>query len=145
MKILFVSGPNINLTGMRETSVYGETTYEEMVKELTDLLSQQGITGEFYQSNHEGAIIEKLQVSLAKIDGIVINPGAYTHSSVAIRDALIAAGTPTVEVHMSNVYAREDFRKSSMIEDVVIGKICGFGWYSYYLGAIALKKITEGT
>lgn len=145
MKILFISGPNINLTGKRERNVYGETAYEDMLVKIKDLLLEEGITGEFFQSNHEGDIIEKIHRSTGNADGIVINPGAYTHTSIAIRDAIIATEALSVEVHMSNVYAREEFRKASMIEDVVAGKICGFGWYSYYLGALALKNIKKGT
>ncbi|NIO15969.1 MAG: type II 3-dehydroquinate dehydratase [Deltaproteobacteria bacterium] len=145
MKILFISGPNINLTGTREVEVYGETSYENMMQKVTGLLTKQGVEIEFFQSNHEGDIVDKIQSAQDIADGIVINPGAYTHTSVAIRDALIATGVLAVEVHISNVYAREEFRKASMIEDVVRGKICGFGWYSYYLGALALMNAIKGT
>lgn len=144
MKILFISGPNINLTGTREKRVYGEKTYEEMLQKIRALSSEQDIHCVFFQSNHEGAIVDRIQQSAGDVDGIVINPGAYTHTSVAIRDAILAVSVPVVEVHMSNVYAREAFRKKSLIEDVVGGKICGFGWYSYYLGALALQNIIEG-
>ncbi len=144
MRILFISGPNINLTGTREVKVYGETSYENMVKKVTDLLTEQGVESEFFQSNHEGNIVDKIQSAPGVTDGVVINPGAYTHTSVAIRDALVATGVLAVEVHISNVYAREEFRKASMIEDVVRGKVCGFGWYSYYLGALALMNAIKG-
>ncbi len=144
MKILFLSGPNINLIGRREKGIYGETTYEDMQSKIASLLSKEGIRCDFFQSNHEGAIVDKIQQSANDADGIVINPGAYTHTSIAIRDAILGTEVPVVEVHMSNVYSRENFRKSSMIEDVVVGKICGFGWHSYCLGALALKNFREG-
>lgn len=145
MKILFMSGPNINLVGQREVEHYGTVGYGEMVSRISDLLSEKGVTCEFFQSNHEGALVEKIHQAGKDFDGLVINPAAFTHTSVAIRDALIASGILAVEVHMSNVYSREDFRKHSMIEDVVTGKICGFGWYSYYLGALSLMESQRGT
>lgn len=144
MKILFISGPNINLMGQREVVHYGTVTYDEMVSRISDLLSEKGVSSEFYQSNHEGALVEKIQNAGRDIDGLIVNPAAFTHTSIAIRDALIASEIPAVEVHMSNVYSREEFRKHSMIEDVVTGKICGFGWYSYYLGALSLMELKRG-
>ncbi len=138
MKILLISGPNINLTGKREKEHYGGDTYDSIVEKLRDLISPRGTELEFFQSNHEGAIVDMIQGAMGRFDGIVMNPGAYTHTSVAIRDALLASGLPTVEVHMSNVYSREDFRKKSTIEDIAVGKVCGFGWHSYFLGAVGL-------
>ncbi len=138
MKILFVSGPNINLTGVREKEQYGEDTYEEFTLKVKDRVEKEGVDADFFQSNHEGELVDVIQNAMGEFDGIVINPGAYTHTSVAIRDALLATRIPVVEVHMSNVYSRESFRKKSTIEDIALGKVCGFGWLSYYFGAMGL-------
>ncbi len=144
MKILFIDGPNINMLGKREEEFYGKLTYDEMKDRISALMEKEGVSFEFFQSNCEGEIVTRIQEALGNFDGIVINPAAYTHTSVAIRDALISVSIPAVEVHISNVYGREDFRKKSMIEDVVIGKVCGFGWFSYYLGAKGLINYLRG-
>ncbi|RMG59680.1 MAG: type II 3-dehydroquinate dehydratase [Deltaproteobacteria bacterium] len=140
MKFLVINGPNLNLLGKRERDVYGSLSYRELEEKVTAHLEREGIECEFFQSNSEGEIVEAIQSAAGKVDGIVINPAAYTHTSIAIRDALLGTGIPAVEVHISNVYAREDFRRKSLIEDVVVGKVCGFGWFSYVLGARGLAQ-----
>ncbi len=140
MKILFVSGPNINLTGVREKDQYGEDSYEELTGKVRERLREEGVASDFFQSNHEGQLVDIIQKAMGEYDGIVMNPGAYTHTSLAIRDALLATKIPVVEVHISNVYARESFRKKSTIEDIALGKVCGFGWQSYYFGALGLLE-----
>jgi 3-dehydroquinate dehydratase-2 len=133
-KILVIHGPNLNLLGTREVDVYGTTTLHEINKELRDLARRKRVALEIVQSNHEGEIVELIGRARRKFDAIVLNPAAYTHTSVAIRDAISAAGVPTVEVHLSNIYAREDFRHTSLIAPVARGQVCGFGKMSYRLG-----------
>ncbi len=134
MKILVIHGPSLNLLGKREPEIYGKTTLQE----INSLLENESKTLvskiEFFQSNSEGEIVTKIQDAMGKFDGIIINSGAYTHTSVAIRDALAATGIPTVEVHISNVFRREEFRHKSFISGVAIGVISGFGVESYLLG-----------
>lgn len=139
-KVLVVNGPNLNLLGSREPEVYGRLTLDEINTRLTELADQLGLELEFFQSNHEGEIIDKLHQSAAAVKGIVINPGAFTHYSLAIRDALAAIGVLCVEVHLSNIHAREEFRKNSVIAPVCIGQISGFGSTSYLL---ALRVLAE--
>ncbi|HXG31654.1 MAG TPA: type II 3-dehydroquinate dehydratase [Thermodesulfobacteriota bacterium] len=134
MKILVIHGPNLNLLGRREPDIYGTITLDELnslLKKEADLL---GIQIEFFQSNSEGEIVTKIQEAIGKFDGIVINPAAYTHTSVAIRDAISSTGISTVEVHISNVYRREGFRRKSLISGVALGVVSGFGTDSYLLG-----------
>ena len=137
-KILVVHGPNLNLLGTREPEVYGAITLEEINKRLRTYAADEGIEVRTFQSNHEGAIIDAIHQAVGWADGLVINPGAYTHYSYAIRDAIAAVGLPAVEVHLSNVQAREDFRRLSVIAPVCLGQIAGFGWQSYVLGLEAL-------
>ena len=137
-KILVIHGPNLNLLGTREPEVYGAITLEEINKRLWAYAADKGIEVRTFQSNHEGAIIDAIHQAVGWADGLVINPGAYTHYSYAIRDAIAAIGLPTVEVHLSNVQAREDFRCLSVIAPVCLGQIAGFGWQSYVLGLEAL-------
>ncbi len=125
-----INGPNLNMLGKREKSIYGTTTLEEINNLVTEEAQHLGASVSFFQSNSEGGIIDHIH-SLQKTQGIIINPGAFTHTSVAIRDALSAISIPTVEVHLSNIHAREEFRKHSFIAPVCIGQICGFGPYSY--------------
>lgn len=138
MKILIVNGPNLNLLGTREPDVYGTLTLEKINEELVLYAQSLGVEIEFFQSNIEGEIVDKIQQSRNDCQGIVINPAAYTHTSVAIRDAIAAVNLPSVEVHISNIHKREEFRKHSFIAPVCIGQIAGFGLDSYKLGLNAV-------
>jgi 3-dehydroquinate dehydratase-2 len=138
MKLLIINGPNLNMLGIREPEKYGSTTLEELEKELHTYSFELGVNIETFQSNSEGEIIDKIQLSLNNFDGILINPGGYTHTSVAIRDAISAVNLPCIEVHMTNIYAREEFRHKSLISPVCIGQITGLGENGYKLGLKAL-------
>jgi len=140
-KILILHGPNLNLLGKRETDIYGEVTLEEINKKLMELAGELGVSIDVYQSNSEGELVTEIQNSMDNYDALVINPGAYTHTSIALRDAIAGAGISTVEVHLSNIYQREEFRKKSMLADVVVGQITGFGIDSYMLGMRAAANI----
>lgn len=140
MKILVLHGPNLNLLGTREPDVYGHLTLDDINARLVKLGESLGAELNCQQSNHEGALIDALHDAREWADGVVFNPGAYTHTSVALRDAVSAIGIPVVEVHLSNVYAREEFRHKSMLSAVCVGKLSGFGWRSYTLGLRALVE-----
>ena len=144
MKILVLHGPNLNLLGTREPEVYGSMTLDDINAKLVELGESSGAELKCVQSNHEGALIDELQSARTWANGVVFNPGGYTHTSIALRDAISAIQIPVVEVHMSNVYAREEFRHVSMISAVCKGKVVGFGWRSYTLGLKALIEILEG-
>jgi 3-dehydroquinate dehydratase-2 len=143
MKILILHGPNLNLLGTREPEVYGSMTMEDINNALIDLGKELGTEIVCHQSNHEGALIDALHNARTTADGVVFNPGGYTHTSIALRDAISAIEIPVIEVHLSNVYAREEFRQVSMISAVCSGKITGFGWRSYTLGVRALVDILQ--
>ncbi len=136
--ILVVHGPNLNFLGQREPDIYGATTLEEINRTLVEQGQGLGLAVSAVQSNHEGALVDYIQSAWNVHQGILINPGAYTHTSVAIRDAIAAVAIPTVEVHLSNIHQREAFRHHSYIAPVAIGQICGFGADSYRLGLLAL-------
>jgi 3-dehydroquinate dehydratase-2 len=141
MKIIIINGPNINLTGTRDPAHYGSETLDEINAQIKNFADETGVTAEFYQSNIEGDIINVIHGSRALYDGIVINPAAYTHYSYAIRDAIDASGLPAVEVHMSNIQAREGFRSESVIAPVCVGQVSGLGKYSYIAALYALNRI----
>lgn len=136
MKIQIINGPNINLLGKREPSVYGERSFDDYLVELKELYPQ--VEFEYFQSNVEGEMINKIHETGFDYDGIVLNAGAYTHTSIALQDAIRAVTTPVVEVHISNVHTREEFRHKSMIASACVGVICGFGLHSYRLAVEAL-------
>ncbi|MBU2541175.1 MAG: type II 3-dehydroquinate dehydratase [Candidatus Omnitrophica bacterium] len=143
-KILIIHGPNLNLLGQREVDVYGKVTLEEINSSLKKIAKKEKLTLKILQSNHEGEIVDV--IGKAKKQGfsaIVINPAAYTHTSVAIRDAVAASGLPTIEVHLSNIYSREEFRQHSLTAAVTTGQICGFGINSYCLGLLAASRIIK--
>ena len=143
MKILILHGPNLNLLGTREPEVYGSMTLDDINNELIELGKELGVEVKSLQSNHEGALVDALHDARTWANGVVFNPGAYTHTSIALRDAISAIDIPVIEVHLSNVYAREEFRHVSMISAVCKGKITGFGWRSYMLGLRALVEMLE--
>ncbi|MBI3252177.1 MAG: type II 3-dehydroquinate dehydratase [Candidatus Omnitrophica bacterium] len=140
-KILVIHGPNLNLLGEREPEVYGRVSMKTIDAALKKMAKANGVAVEIFQSNHEGEIVSKIGEAKRKFDAILINPAAYTHTSVAIRDAVAAVKLPTVEVHLSNIYAREAFRHESLVAPVATGQISGFGAASYELGLLALVKL----
>ena len=131
MKLLVINGPNLNLLGIREPAIYGAETYAELCRRVKEHAEERGVEVELYQSNHEGDLIDRIQLAYGTIDGIVINPGGYTHTSVALLDAVKAVGIPTVEVHISDVASREDFRQVSYIRLACIATIAGHGLNGY--------------
>ena len=140
-KILVIHGPNLNLLGKRETDVYGHITLEEVNKQIGKLADELGVSVDYFQSNSEGELVSEIQKTMGNYEALVINPGAYTHTSIALRDAVAGVGIPTVEVHLSNIYQREDFRKKSMLADVAVGQITGFRVDSYLLGLRAAVNL----
>lgn len=137
MKTLFLNGPNLNLLGQREPDVYGKATLAEIEKQVRERAAQLKVDIDFRQSNVEGELVDWIQQARGKFDVIVINAAAYTHTSIALRDAIAAVGVPTIEIHLSNIHAREEFRQKSLIAPVCCGQICGFGSKSYILAVEA--------
>lgn len=142
-RVLVIHGPNLNLLGKREPEIYGTQTLDELNQDLARQAKELGLQLETYQSNHEGEIVEKIQQASEKVDCIVINPAALTHYSVAVRDALAAVDIPTIEVHLSNIYSREDFRRRSLVTSVVTGQISGFGADSYQLALGVASRLLQ--
>ena len=138
MNILLINGPNLNLLGTREPEIYGYKTLERLEEELIKIAEKYSAELECYQSNHEGEILDKIQSSIGNVNGILINAGALTHTSVALRDALVGSNIPFIELHISNVFNREEFRKESFLTDKAIGIISGFGVNSYFLSLEAI-------
>ena len=140
MKIYVIHGPNMNMLGIREPGIYGEKTYEDLVAFIREKCEENGLEAEFFQSNHEGTIVDIIQDAYKKADAIIINPAAYTHTSIAIHDALVAVGLPAIEVHLSNIAAREEFRKISYVGPVCVKSYIGFGFEGYEKAIKHLKK-----
>ena len=138
MKVYVIHGPNMNMLGIREPDIYGRQTYDDLVEYIRARCEENGMEPEFFQSNHEGELIDAVQQADGRYDGVVLNAGGYTHTSVALRDAVAAVSVPVVEVHISSILAREEFRHVSLLAPVVKGSIMGFGLDSYRLGAEAL-------
>lgn len=143
MKILVLNGPNLNLLGTREPGVYGNIDLEEINRRIIEFGANMNVEVKCSQSNHEGVLIDGLHDARSWAAGVVINPGGFTHTSVALRDAIAGIAIPVVEVHLSNVYAREEFRHKSLISAVCVGKISGFGWHSYLLGLQAIVDVIK--
>jgi 3-dehydroquinate dehydratase-2 len=139
--VMIIHGPNLNLLGRREPEIYGRTTLEEINMSLKELGESLGLSVETYQSNHEGAIVDKIQEAATTQNGLIINPAAYSHTSIAIRDALLLLDIPVIELHISNIYKREPFRHTSLISDVVTAQIAGFGVHGYRLAMDALARM----
>ncbi len=142
-KILVMNGPNLNLLGLREPNVYGADTLEGINKEISEKAEKMNVSVEFYQSNHEGELIDKIHSVVTDFDGVILNAGAFTHYSYAILDAIKAVKKPFVEVHMSNIHQREEFRHKSVISPACVGQICGFGKMSYMLALDAICDIIK--
>jgi 3-dehydroquinate dehydratase-2 len=140
-KILLLHGPNLNLLGWREPGIYGTVSLDEINARMKKVADEKGVELRVLQSNSEGALVDAIQDARNWADGIVINPGAYSHYSIALRDALAAVNLPTIEVHLSNVHAREEFRHTLVLTPVCVGMICGLGWRSYLYGLTALIAI----
>ncbi len=141
MKVVVIQGPNLNMLGIREQQIYGPMKLEQIHQQMKDFAAQNGIEVEFFQSNLEGEIVDKIQECYGDANGIIINAAAYTHTSIAIRDAIAAVGLPTVEVHISNIHRREEFRKENMIAPVCTSSIVGFGPFGYHLAMVGIMQI----
>jgi len=141
MKIMVIQGPNLNMLGVRETQVYGPMKLEQIHAQMKDFGTQNNAEVDFFQSNLEGEIVDKIQECYGEIDGIIINAAAYTHTSIAIRDAIAAVGIPTIEVHISNIHRREDFRKENMIAPVCSSSVVGFGPFGYHLAMLGVMQV----
>lgn len=140
MKFLVINGPNMNMLGLRNPKIYGQETFEDLIARIQRHCTERGIVVDFFQSNHEGAIVDRIQEAMGKYDGIVINPAAYTHTSVAILDALEAVGIPTVEIHISDIKNREEFRHRDLISSACIATIMGLGTDGYLKAIDVLER-----
>jgi 3-dehydroquinate dehydratase-2 len=141
MKIVVIQGPNLNMLGVREQQIYGPMKLEQIHAQMKEVATQNGVEIEFFQSNLEGEIVDKIQECYGEAHGIIINAAAYTHTSIAIRDAISAVAIPTIEVHISNIYRREDFRQKNMIAPVCASSIIGFGPFGYHLAMMGMLQI----
>jgi len=141
MKIVVIQGPNLNMLGVREQHIYGPMKLEEIHQQMKSFADQNGVEIEFFQSNLEGEIVDRIQECMGDANGIIINPAAYSHTSIAIRDALAAVEIPAIEVHLSNIHAREEFRKKSLTAEVCAGVIAGMGPFGYHLAMIGILQI----
>ena len=141
MKIVVIQGPNLNILGHREQNIYGNMKLEEIHTQMKTVAEKSNFEIEFFQSNHEGEIVDRVQECLGDADGIIINPAAYTHTSIAIRDAIAGTGLPVIEVHISNIHRREEFRQTSLTAPVCAGQISGFGPFGYHLAMIAMMQM----
>ena len=141
MKIAVIQGPNLNMLGIREQNIYGPMKLEDIHAQMKNVAEQNGFEIEFFQSNLEGEIVDRIQECMGDSDAIIINPAAYTHTSIAIRDAISAVKLPTIEVHISNIHAREEFRSKSLIAPVCAGQIIGMGAFSYHLAMMGMMQI----
>ncbi len=141
MKIVVIQGPNLNMLGIREQHIYGPMKLEEIHQQMKNFADQNGVEIEFFQSNLEGELVDRIQECLGDADGIIINPAAYSHTSIAIRDAIAAVELPTIEVHLTNIHAREEFRRHSITAEVCTGVIAGIGPFSYHLAMVAMLQI----
>ncbi len=142
-KILVIHGPNLNMLGKREPELYGTTSLDDINKRLAELGKKLGLIVDIFQSNHEGAIVDKIQEASQKHGGLIINCAAYTHTSIAIRDALLLLKGPVIEVHLSNIYKREPFRHKSMVAEVATATLCGFGHSGYYMALEAIARMLK--
>jgi len=143
MKIAVIQGPNLNMLGVREQHIYGPMKLEDIHEQMKNFATENGVEIEFFQSNLEGEIVDKIQECLGDADGIIINPAAYTHTSIAIRDALSAVQLPAIEVHLSNIHAREEFRQKSLIAPVCAGQISGMGPFGYHMAMVGMAQILK--
>ena len=143
MKIVVIQGPNLNMLGTREQNIYGPMKLEQIHQQMDEFAKQNGAELEFFQSNLEGELVDRIQECYGEADAIVINPAAYSHTSIAIRDAITAVALPTVEVHISNIHRREEFREKSMTAAACTGQITGFGPFGYHMGLIAVLQIVN--
>ncbi len=143
MRVLVIHGPNLNLLGTREPTVYGDVTLDQVNDMLATLANELGVELSTFQTNQEGLMVDRIQSAMGNADGILINPAGFTHTSVALRDVLLATEIPFVEVHLSNIHAREEFRRTSLLADVAEGVVSGFGPDSYLLGLRALSTLLE--
>ncbi|EAI4483809.1 type II 3-dehydroquinate dehydratase [Campylobacter lari] len=143
MKVMVIQGPNINMLGIREPHFYGNMKMEDIHEQMTQAAKQSNVEIEFFQSNFEGELVDKIQECLGSVDGVIINAAAYAHTSIAIRDAIAAINLPVIEVHISNTHRREEFRQKSMIAPVCAGSVVGFGPFGYHMALMGLFQIFE--